>query len=182
MQYKRKRSLTKEQIQQAFLSLMKSTPFEKITIDQVSQSARITRSTFYRYYEDKYQLLAEIEDDVISNLIHSTFMKDSTPADTGELVRRILKEYQQQFPKLHILLGTTSNLDFEQKLEQQMNHFYYQSTPPKNIEEKIIQLSLTAMWLRSLKFWVLNSDTVSFQTIEKVTLKMLTIASGELNL
>ena len=182
MQYERKRFLTKEQIQQAFLFLLEETPFEKVTIDQISQNARVTRSTFYRYYEDKYQLLAEIEDDVISTLIHSTFIKNSNPTDTEELVRRILREYQQQFPKLHILLGPTSNPGFEQKLEQQMNHFYYQSTPPKNIEEKIIQLSLTAMWLRSLKFWVLNSDTVSFQTIEKVTLKMLTIASGELNL
>lgn len=41
----------------ALFSLLTSSPFEKITLTQICETAMIPRSTFYRYFEDKYDLL-----------------------------------------------------------------------------------------------------------------------------
>lgn len=48
---------TLRQIDTALLENLKEHPFQKITIDMLCKSALINRSTFYKYYEDKYDLL-----------------------------------------------------------------------------------------------------------------------------
>ncbi len=48
---------TIRQIDQALLSTLKKTPFERITVDMLCREAMINRSTFYRYYEDKFDML-----------------------------------------------------------------------------------------------------------------------------
>ena len=36
---------------------LEETPFEKITLTQLCDASMVPRSTFYRYFEDKYDLL-----------------------------------------------------------------------------------------------------------------------------
>lgn len=44
-------------LSQALFSLLEETPFEKITLTQLCDASMVPRSTFYRYFEDKYDLL-----------------------------------------------------------------------------------------------------------------------------
>lgn len=44
-------------LQQAFFQLLTEKPFEKITLKELCDTAMVPRSTFYRYFEDKYDLL-----------------------------------------------------------------------------------------------------------------------------
>lgn len=59
---------TKQQIVDAFLVLYEQYPIEKISIRMLSEEAKINRGTFYYYYADIYELLAEIEEDIIGKL------------------------------------------------------------------------------------------------------------------
>lgn len=45
------------QIDQALLDCLKDHPFQKITVDMLCRKALINRSTFYKYYLDKYDLM-----------------------------------------------------------------------------------------------------------------------------
>ncbi|WP_195856899.1 TetR/AcrR family transcriptional regulator [Aerococcus urinae] len=40
----------------ALEKLLKSKPFEKITVIEIAQAAHISRATFYRHFEDKFDL------------------------------------------------------------------------------------------------------------------------------
>lgn len=44
-------------LSQALFTLLETTPFEKITLTQLCEYSLVPRSTFYRYFEDKYDLL-----------------------------------------------------------------------------------------------------------------------------
>ena len=44
-------------LSQALFSLLEETPFEKITLTQLCDASMVPLSTFYRYFEDKYDLL-----------------------------------------------------------------------------------------------------------------------------
>ncbi|MDD7643021.1 MAG: TetR/AcrR family transcriptional regulator C-terminal domain-containing protein [bacterium] len=57
---------TLRQIDEAFLNSLKETSFEKITIEMICKKALINRSTFYKYYEDKYVLLSDFLDRTLS--------------------------------------------------------------------------------------------------------------------
>ncbi|WP_138495164.1 TetR/AcrR family transcriptional regulator [Paenibacillus pinistramenti] len=56
-------------LQRALLDLLKSSPFEDITITEIVQHADVNRGTFYNNYQDKQQLLEEIMQDVLSDLL-----------------------------------------------------------------------------------------------------------------
>lgn len=48
---------TMKQIDHALLSCLSEAPFEKITVEQLCRAALINRSTFYKYYTSKYDLM-----------------------------------------------------------------------------------------------------------------------------
>ena len=48
---------TKRQIDRALIENLSEYPFQKITIDMICRTGMINRSTFYKYYVDKYDLL-----------------------------------------------------------------------------------------------------------------------------
>lgn len=50
---------TLKQIDEALLESLAEIPFEKITVDQLCQTVIINRSTFYKYYKSKYDLMEQ---------------------------------------------------------------------------------------------------------------------------
>lgn len=48
---------TLRQIDHSLLECLADTPFEKITVEQLCRGALINRSTFYKYYTSKYDLM-----------------------------------------------------------------------------------------------------------------------------
>ena len=52
-----KRELTKELLAGSFRDLMMTTSFEKITIKMITDGANVIRPTFYKHFQDKYEVL-----------------------------------------------------------------------------------------------------------------------------
>ena len=48
---------TIDSIEKSLLENLKKMPFNKITVDALCKEARINRTTFYKHYSDKYELL-----------------------------------------------------------------------------------------------------------------------------
>lgn len=64
-----KRDLTKELLADCFKELMMTTPFDKITIKMITDRAGLIRPTFYKHFQDKYEVLEWIfQQDVASNV------------------------------------------------------------------------------------------------------------------
>lgn len=57
-----------QHIQQAFYTLLKTKQFSDITVQDICDQAMIHRSTFYRYYNDKYVLLNMLAEGTIKEL------------------------------------------------------------------------------------------------------------------
>ena len=56
---------TRLAIRRALIEASRSQTFEKVSVTQIAERALINRQTFYRYYCDKYELLAEISRDLL---------------------------------------------------------------------------------------------------------------------
>ena len=61
--------LTYELIVNSFKKLMVETGFQKITIKMIASESGIMRSTFYNYFQDKYEILEWIVDEEIINKV-----------------------------------------------------------------------------------------------------------------
>ena len=83
-----KQERTKKKLRDAFMTLYKKNPIEKITVRQVSELAGVTRSTFYAYYDSVYAVLEAIEDELQEGL--GTYFEQYSG---GILERAALKPY-----------------------------------------------------------------------------------------
>lgn len=59
---------TKQLLRAAFMELLRAVGFEKITVQSLITKAGISRGSFYLYYEDKYDLLNKIEDEILDGI------------------------------------------------------------------------------------------------------------------
>lgn len=59
---------TKKVIRDAFLSLLREKSVKQITITELCRQAEINRATFYKHYRDAYDLLEQIETEVLNHL------------------------------------------------------------------------------------------------------------------
>ena len=78
-----KKTTAESNIKEAFIELYKKKPLHSITVSEIISKAHISRSTFYFYFEDIFDLYAECEKDIISyiegdlsSIIMSTITKD----------------------------------------------------------------------------------------------------------
>ena len=83
---------TDRDITNALLLLLEKNRFEKITVAQIIEEAGINRSTFYRYYDDKYDLAKQLCKSCLNgarNILEEPFQMDNH----DELVRITKKMY-----------------------------------------------------------------------------------------
>lgn len=62
---------TKKAIRQTFTDLMSRKPLEEITVSDVATGAMINRKTFYAHYASIYDIISEIEDEIVSSFQHT---------------------------------------------------------------------------------------------------------------
>lgn len=66
--YVEKNRKTKQLIQESFLKILEEKSFDAITIGDITKVAKINRGTFYLHYQDKYDLLDRMEQQLFEAL------------------------------------------------------------------------------------------------------------------
>ena len=61
---------TRNELRQGLLRLLKERPFEKITVKEICLESGINKMTFYKHYDDKYDLL----DDCVKTISHQIYV------------------------------------------------------------------------------------------------------------
>ncbi len=70
-------------LQEAMIELITEKGFEAITVGDITERAMINRATFYRHYQDKYDLVAKIFEETADYLVEhmKPFRKDEEKGD-----------------------------------------------------------------------------------------------------
>ena len=72
---------TRANLRQAFWSLYAERPIERIPVREICERAGYNRATFYLYYHDVYEVLAEVEDlilDGLGSLVEGRLLRGDT--------------------------------------------------------------------------------------------------------
>ncbi len=73
-------------LQEAMIELITEKGFDAITVGDIAERAMINRATFYRHYQDKYDLVAKIFEETADSLVKQMkpLHKDSDPGEKKE--------------------------------------------------------------------------------------------------
>jgi len=96
----RKREATKLKIKENFAKLILEKGFESLTVSDVARSSKINRGTFYLHYLDKYDLLQQLEDELLAGF-KETFEGKGASRPTHE---RHFMSYEIIMNSLHYAL------------------------------------------------------------------------------
>ena len=105
-------------IRESLISLLEKKPLSRITIKELCENAEINRATFYTHYADQYDLMTQIENELIDGI--RRYLDKCTYQLPGNDLRKALGkilEYVKENAKIcSILLNDTSSRDFENKI------------------------------------------------------------------
>ena len=65
----RRTLVTKRILRESLIELMQKKPISKITIKEICDLSEMSRSTFYLHYQDQFELLSDVENEVMDNTV-----------------------------------------------------------------------------------------------------------------
>lgn len=108
----------KDIIKHNFYSMYKSMPLEKIRVKELAALSGVSRSTFYFYYEDVYDLYNECQDEMmeflesgLSDIVMSTIVRDRERYI--EYVSKDMLRYLDILARLRVLLNGSKGVEFQ---------------------------------------------------------------------
>lgn len=167
---------TTNRIQHALITLLKTTPLDKVTITALIKVAKISRRSFYVHYQDKYALLKVIEDKIISDAQNTlakehimlkpvdSFNDPRLLANTTQTFQNILKAMNGHRESLTVLLSDNGdplfNLRFRQLIKSEIiarlkeYHAHLRTDIPVEYASTLLVSSLVdliVIWLQKKK-------------------------------
>ncbi len=121
---------TKSSIKQAFTKLLQEKDLEKITIRDITTRADIDRGTFYLHYEDKYMLLADMEDEYISelttytqfDLLRGSSIEDIANTFVNNILKNIFQHIHDNLEFYHTILQLERTSQLELKINEHIKN------------------------------------------------------------
>ena len=106
--------LSKRLIKEGLTELLKTNSIHSLSVRMLCETAGINRSTFYKYYGSQYDVLAEMEEELLEN-IRIALERDTASSDR-EKIEAICAYLQQHMDSIRVLVGNNVDPDFPQKL------------------------------------------------------------------
>ncbi len=111
-------------IAEAFLDLMGMKPYEKITVKELTEHCNVARTTFYRHFEDTYDLLEQIERCLLDCLslyrVKGASSKDERAGKPFESVENWFETGIALRSVLGPLMGKNGDVYFKERLQAQV--------------------------------------------------------------
>lgn len=109
---------TKKRIRDGLLTLMKDKPIQNISVRELTDYIDLNRGTFYFHYRDLYDLLDQLEAELLEQLQTLLSIHHETPLDATEEIFNFLRENADL---CHILLGPYGDMAFVERTKQTLS-------------------------------------------------------------
>lgn len=112
---------TKHIIEEVFIRLLKEKPLSKITVKEICEEAEINRGTFYKHYEDVYDLMRKLEDSALEKLL--ALLSETSENGNYPVLVDFLTSLAEQQDLIASLAEHNPGNDFIKRLSEQCSQF-----------------------------------------------------------
>ena len=116
---------TRSAIREALTEMLAVKPIGKITVQELIDRANICRTTFYAHYEDIYNLLSEVENDILSEIREGLEGLDQAPIRVEEqypAIEAVVEVYARHENLIRLLNGPNGDPAFDARLQDTIYH------------------------------------------------------------
>lgn len=97
-----KKELTKDLLALSFKELIMKMPFEKITVKMITDGADVIRPTFYKHFQDKYEIIEYILEKEIKDKIQ-VLIENDMEDDLLRLLFTCLSKDKEFYKRLYLM-------------------------------------------------------------------------------
>ena len=115
---------TAMQIKETMFSFLESKAIHEISVAQICRECQINRATFYDHYRDVFDLVQDMESDILRQLreLMETVTPEETPSDVvSQLFFAFLGQRRQQ---MKVFLNGERSREFSRRLDEQIMPFF----------------------------------------------------------
>lgn len=111
---------TKQQLRQSLTTLLKQKRVQDITVRELAELADINRGTFYLHYRDVFDLLNQIEEELLGELesVLEKYQPGSILPNTVQIFKDVYELVQKNSEIVGILMGDHGEWNFVNRLNQ----------------------------------------------------------------
>lgn len=105
-------------------SFMKETSIHSIKVSEICKACQINRATFYDHYRDVFDLVQDMEQDMLlalQELMEAVSPEKMEPEDVSRLFLAFLAEYRES---LNLLITSERSREFCMQLEEKLMPFF----------------------------------------------------------
>ena len=190
----KRKTQTKAIIKHIFTQLLIEKGFNSLTVSDITRRANINRGTFYLHYIDKYDLLEQLENEIISELTN-ILLKDSEDTLNNPLelipyssILNALYYVKEDFEFIMALIGNRGDSDFIEKfkdiikklIESRVNKSNSLSLSMKGIPNDYANEILLSSIISVILLWIRKGGVESPEDIAKIISQAKEIAPYEL--
>ena len=110
---------TKKAIRTAFLRLLQEKEVNKIAVSELSELADLGRGTFYLYYKDIYDLMNQMEKEILEDIgvLFDQALLGEAPSDFSRFMEDTLKYIEENKEVFLLLLSEKGSVSFLERLK-----------------------------------------------------------------
>lgn len=182
---------TQKRIKEAFLSLLENKSFAMCSVSDIVDSAEVSKKSFYTYYNNKFDLIQDIENQLIDGLkealkndrLNLDRVQENHPLENvDELVDlefdqtiNYCDKYKTAFSRF---LSSNGDIEFLNRLEdvgtkEILNRLPYYFNSPNQLDSsndtysmKIIRMLYAHIIVGLLCFWMMHSEMMSMHEVK----------------
>jgi AcrR family transcriptional regulator len=116
MQENQRIRLSKQLLRESLTGLLYEKDIHKVSVREICDRAQINRTTFYKYYGSQYDLLQDMENEVLSQI--RTYLSEVDVVSEGGLaqVSKIIAFADENLELCRLLCNNTVGSEFPEKL------------------------------------------------------------------
>ena len=183
---------TRKQLQQALVELAGEKGFANVTVRDIAERAMVNRSTFYRHYLDKYDLLRQYLEELYARIdshvgdAPSIEKPDQLPEELPAGLVNILKLVQENAGFFRVMLGDKGDPGFCAQsirllIEKQIRQYLPDQAAQADPSQPPVELSVSYLihaGIGAILWWLENDQEA---TPEQVALWLYQLSRANVN-
>lgn len=135
----RRKKYTRMVLKDSLMALLEKKAIGSITIKEICEHADINRSTFYTHYASQYDLLHQIEAEIIQDMNHTlASYNDDTEDDELKLTEKLLEYIAANHEVCRILLSQHGDVTFQKRvMDNALQHTVHKLVEANQIDQQL---------------------------------------------